>query len=58
VTTLVITREVGEPTARVAATYGGHVIDDGPIDGALGGPGRLAADHTCGAPGSLPEQVA
>ena len=51
-------RRVGEPTARVAVTYGGHVIDDGPKDGALGGPDRLAADHTCGAPSSLPAQVA
>lgn len=51
-------RRVGEPTARAAVTYGGHVVDDDPTDGAPGGPIRRAADHTCGAPSSLSAQVA
>jgi hypothetical protein len=41
--------------------YGGHVIDDGLVGGALGGPvglARLAANHICGPPRNLPAEVA
>jgi hypothetical protein len=40
--------------------YGGHVIEDGPEVGALGGPVRLArraAYHTRRAPRNLPAEV-
>lgn len=53
-------RRVGALTARAAVMYGGHVIEDGPEGGALGGPVRLAclaANHTCRAPRNLLAEV-
>jgi hypothetical protein len=41
--------------------YGGHVIEDGPVGGVLGGRVRLvrpAGHYTCGAPKDLPAEVA
>ena len=52
---------VGEADREVAVTYGGHVIENGPMGGALGGLVRfacLAADHTSAAPRYLPTGVA
>ena len=52
---------VGEADREVAVTYGGHVIENGPMGGALDGLVRfacLAADHTYAAPRYLPAEVA